>query len=169
MTKKQLIPFALVAVLLSGFFLGFFGMRKDGARPTSVKAPQRVTVSDTVFDTVRFVRPAPRDSVIVRYETAFVPTPRERNDSAHGDEPDSIKLALPITAHTYEGDGFRAYISGYSARLDSIEIYPRTIKEQTQVTTVHRRRWAVGLQAGYGITPKGPQPYLGLGVSFNLF
>lgn len=168
MTKKQLIPFSLVAILVFGFFIDFLSIKKDGTLLTSEKAQQRKTVSDTVFDTVRFVRPVPRDSVVVRYETVLVPTPAERNDSAHDDDPDSIKLVLPITAHTYEGDGFRTYISGYSARLDSIEIYPRTIKEQTRITTAHRR-WAVGLQAGYGITPKGPQPYLGLGVSFNLF
>ena len=30
-------------------------------------------------------------------------------------------------------------------------------------------RWGVGAQAGYGITPAGFQPYLGVGVSFNLF
>ena len=29
------------------------------------------------------------------------------------------------------------------------------------------KHWTIGLQAGIGLTPKGVQPYIGVGVSYN--
>ena len=31
------------------------------------------------------------------------------------------------------------------------------------------KRWGIGVQGGVGITPKLVQPYIGIGVSYNLF
>jgi opacity protein-like surface antigen len=52
--------------------------------------------------------------------------------------------------------------------MDSIFVKQRTntihIREPTK-----QKRFSIGLQAGYGMTPKGFQPYVGLGVSVNLW
>ncbi|WP_294590839.1 DUF6808 domain-containing protein [uncultured Bacteroides sp.] len=72
----------------------------------------------------------------------------------------------------YEDSLYRAWVSGYRPRLDSIEIYPRTVTHTITNDIYHtikvkdKRRWGLGLQAGYGY-PGGF--YVGGGVTYNLF
>ena len=72
----------------------------------------------------------------------------------------------------YEDSLYRAWVSGYRPRLDSIEIYPRTVTQTITNDIYHtikvkdKRRWGLGLQTGYGY-PGGF--YVGAGVSYNLF
>ncbi|MDD3040240.1 DUF6808 domain-containing protein [Bacteroides sp.] len=74
---------------------------------------------------------------------------------------------VPITQKEYKDSLYRAWISGYNAKLDSIEIYSpaRIITERVFIQS-KRKRWGLGLQAGYGY-PNGV--YVGVGVSCNLF
>lgn len=71
----------------------------------------------------------------------------------------------------YEDSLYRAWVSGYRPRLDSLQIFPRTVYQTTTNDIYHtikvrdKRRWGLGLQAGYGY-PGGV--YLGLGVSWNI-
>lgn len=72
----------------------------------------------------------------------------------------------------YEDSLYRAWVSGYRPRLDSIEVYPRTVFREVTNDVYHtvkvkdKRRWGLGLQAGYGY-PNGWN--VGIGVSCNLF
>lgn len=71
----------------------------------------------------------------------------------------------------YEDSLYRAWVSGYRPRLDSLQIFPRTVY-QTVTNDIHhtiipkKKRWGLGLQAGYGY-PGGW--YIGAGVTFNLW
>ena len=80
------------------------------------------------------------------------------------DTPDSINVQIPITQKVYEDSTYKAFVSGYNASLDSFYIYP-----QTKIITIIEKpkRWHIGITAGYGITPKGLQPYLGLGCTYT--
>ena len=85
--------------------------------------------------------------------------------------PDSVNVVIPITQKVYDEDTYTAFVSGYNPSLDSLIFkMPRevvTIKEYSKP-----KRWSVGVQVGYGVTLKGtPQfaPYVGVGVSYNLF
>jgi hypothetical protein len=53
--------------------------------------------------------------------------------------------------------------------LKYIEVYPRTAYINSTETIKQRKQWGVslGVQGGYGITPKGWQPYAGVGVTFG--
>ncbi|MCE9100543.1 hypothetical protein K0G31_22675, partial [Bacteroides fragilis] len=77
-------------------------------------------------------------------------------------------LYLPITQKTYKGSLYTAYVSGYRAKLDSIEVYSKTrtvfVRER-----VKRKRFGLGVQAGYGIAGNKLGPYVGIGVSCNLW
>lgn len=130
--------------------------------------------------------PKCRDSVVIRYQYVPVPIKQPPDISASGKDSlpsgevmtgevsivkmseDSLAVAIPISQSLYETDDYRAYVSGYNAKLDSIFI-------MSKITTVRIRdpvkpkRISIGLQAGYGMTPKGFQPYVGIGVSVNLF
>lgn len=135
----------------------------------------------TVIDTITYYKPVVRDSVVIRYITETLPVAppqqagptvqeTEQQDSISVAGPtmpsDSVTVQIPITQKRYETERYRAYVSGYRPSLDSLLIFP-----QQQVIRIREkpRRWHVGVQAGYGVTPAGFQPYIGVGVSYNLF
>lgn len=71
----------------------------------------------------------------------------------------------------YEDSLYRAWVSGYRPRLDSLQIFPRTVYQNVTNDIYHtvipkKKRWGFGLQAGYSY-PGGA--YLGIGISCNLF
>lgn len=71
----------------------------------------------------------------------------------------------------YEDSLYRAWVSGYRPRLDSIEVYPKTVYQTVTNDVYHtikpkKKRWGLGLQAGYGY-PGGF--YVGAGVSYDLW
>lgn len=115
----------------------------------------------------------------VKRETAEHPRIRADTDSTtaslqtdaytESTEPDSLTFRLPIEQSVYEDTDYKAYVSGYNAKLDSIFVYPR---HETVVKTIkvppNRKRWHLGLTAGYAMTPKGLQPYLGVGITYSI-
>lgn len=71
----------------------------------------------------------------------------------------------------YEDSLYRAWVSGYRPRLDSLQVFPKTVYQTVTNDIYHtiipkKKRWGLGLQAGYGY-PNGW--YVGVGVSCNLF
>lgn len=123
------------------------------------------TTKVTVVDSVKKSFPVPVDSFVIRYITKSLPI---ASDSATKQfVSDSVKVQIPISQKVYEDTLYRAYISGYEPNLDSITIKQRT----TYITHTIRdkeSRFRIGLQAGYGLTPKGMQPYVGVGLSYRL-
>lgn len=139
-----------------------------------VKGRGRLVYEDTVtyFDTVPMYYPVPQDSVVLRYVTKSLPLVKE--DSLAGDSvqrsvtsaSDSVRVNVPVMQKAYKGDNYRIYISGYSVGVDSMFIYP-----QKQVIRIRDepKRFNFGLSAGYGMTPKGFQPYVGVSVTYSIF
>ena len=166
-------------------------------RPATSSAPPPVHRDTLIIrDTLRISRPVPVREEVVRYITLTRPPTPARPDSSNSDSsrpnssrPNSSNLAnigkdsadvliddtakmvmLPITQQVYRDTTYTAWVSGYRPQLDSIEVYPRTlIVRQTAPPAAKPRRWSMGVQAGYGLTPKGLQPYVGVGVSIRLF
>lgn len=71
----------------------------------------------------------------------------------------------------YEDSLYRAWVSGYRPRLDSLMVFPKTVYQTVTNDIYHtitpkKKRWGLGLQVGYGY-PSGI--YAGIGVSYNLF
>lgn len=71
----------------------------------------------------------------------------------------------------YEDSLYRAWVSGYRPRLDSLQIFPRTVTNTVTNDIYHtiipkKKRLGLGLQVGYGF-PGGW--YVGAGVSYILF
>lgn len=141
---------------------------------TAEQAPHRDTIRTVLVDTVKYFKPVPKDSAVVRYVTVKLPTTAvaERDTSFAPDinvgsktDSDSAVVAIPITQKVYEDSLYTAYVSGYSPSLDSL-----TLRQSKEVVTIRQtpKRWNVGVFAGYGITPKGFQPCIGVGVSYTL-
>lgn len=71
----------------------------------------------------------------------------------------------------YKDSFYRAVVSGYKPRLDSMEVYPRTVTREITNDVYYtiippKKHWGIGLQAGYGY-PNGL--YVGVGVSYNIW
>lgn len=161
--KNSYIPILIfVCILFLCLWVTF--KRQEDARQTSVI---RDTVRVTIVDTVRIIYPVARDSVVVRYITERLPV---KKDSMQIGCTDSVNVEIPITQKQYADSTYTAWVSGYNPSLDSIRIYPR--HEIITISNTIRqkpKRWIVGLNAGYGITKDGIQPYIGVGISYNLF
>ena len=152
---------------------------------------KEITKRTTFVDTIRYSVPVPKDSVVIRYVTAQLPKtesklPNDVNKSPQNGEllpkthkigenlckdeiiPDSANVVIPMTQTVYEDSVYTAYVSGYQARLDSL-----IFRKKREVVTITKwkppKRWNVGIHAGYGVTRHGMEPYIGIGISYNLF
>ena len=131
-------------------------------------------VADTIYihDTMVVREPVAVESkpIGVRsYRVKLLGRIGKQNDSIgkqNGKQNDSVEVELPIEQKVYSDSLYKAWVSGFDARLDSIYIYQPT-RYITIKTTEQQSRWSWGIQAGMGITPKGLQPYIGLGTTFR--
>jgi len=139
---------------------------RAGITPTTSTDTLRVT--DTLF----VDKPVPvKDSVI----THVIRKPVILHDTVLVTlQPDSLyasgdSIIVPITQTTYTDDTtYTAWVSGYSARLDSIRTYRQTVYVTKTVSMESAKKWSLGLQGGFYITPRGLQPGLGIGITYNL-
>ncbi len=152
---------ASIALLAVGFLVGWFSR---GVRPPQTEFVTRtdtLTVRDTIverhpvfvtIDRVDTMLIAIRDTVTI-HDTSYIVVGREQKH--------------------YKDDDYEAWVSGWRPALDSIRVYPETryiTSENIFVTP--RKRWGIGIQAGYGIGVSSGQirafPYIGVGLSYNL-
>ena len=153
---------ALVCFLVSYMAGGYhsYGPTKTTVRTKVIH--DTVTVREPVFVTER----------AVRTDTVLLPVARTRTDTAllASDGPkDSVRAVVPITQKVYADSTYRAWVSGYNPKLDSIQVYRQTVVTTKTETVVRKRRIGIGVQAGYGYGFRygGLEPYVGLGVSWN--
>ena len=171
MKNLVFILFGFLLTFVCGYTLGSLEQEDDDYNYLSD------VISDTVIDVIPYFLPIPRDSVIVRYITKIVQKTTDSVVSKATNTPsdivvtdkgkDSFNVVFPVSQKVYKDSLYTAYVSGYEANLDSIFVNSRTMEI---ARTIRKKppRFGIGIQAGYGITPKGCQPYIGLGAQFNL-
>ena len=156
----------------------------------------------TVMDTVKVTMPKAKDSVVVgTIAIPFVPSPpREGSDMANPTVPkaevkvfppseldsimggsgddgksgasDTVWATVPRVQKRYEDSTYTAWVSGYEPRLDSIEVYRKTVtivrREGGRVKT---RRLSLGLTGGfgYGVFTRKPDLFVGVGASWRMW
>lgn len=137
-------------------------------------ASTAVVTADTIevvkWDTIVQTKPIAVESKVVELRSYRVKLLGKINGSSSDSSynADSAVVELPIEQKVYGDSTYKAWVSGFDARLDSIKLFQPT-KYITITTKQKPSRWNVGLQGGVGITPKGIQPYIGVGVSYKLF
>lgn len=147
-----------VILLLSGYLLG--------RRACHVPAPEKIVQTDTlrIRDTLFVERPVPVEVRVV--DTMLVAV---TDTVTVGD---TVYLSLPREVKVYGDSTYTAQVSGYRPALDWIEIYPQREVVTRNIFVYSRKRWGIGLQAGYGAYTAGGQvrlaPYLGVGVSWAI-
>ena len=151
--KNVVIALALIAV---AFLLG-----RRSVKPEIVKIHRTDTV--VVRDTVRETVLVPKVRYLTRVDTVLLPVPGDTVE---------VPVLVPISRKVYEGEDYRAVVSGFRASLDTLDIFRKT---QTVTNTVVQRvevpgkpkRWGIGVSAGYALTPQGVKPYIGAGISYS--
>lgn len=135
--------------------------------------PQRpeahVGLSKTIIrDTVRIAEPAVVSARPLAPVLAALPIARTDSGADTASRPDTAMVVVRPESREYAGDGYRAWVSGWHPSLDSIA-FERTATIERIAVPTPPRRFSIGVQAGYGLTPAGPQPYIGLGIAYRIF
>lgn len=183
---SKLYDLFLIAIVLLIIAL-ILGVRFN----TETETDKEITKRTTFVDTISYYVPVPKDSFVIRYVTEKLPKtesklPNDVKKSPQNGEklpevhkigkflcedeifPDSVEVEIPISQTVYEDSSYTAYISGYRAQLDSL-----IFRQKREVVTITKwkppKRWSIGIQAGYGASRHGMEPYIGIGVSYNLF
>lgn len=123
---------------------------------------QAEVVIETRVDTVRISTP----ELVVVHSLGSVRDRLPAVCDSTNNIPDTVEVEIPIEQAVYEDEQYRAYVRGYRPTLDSLILMQKT----TTISLPSKRRQPVvgiGVQAGYGITPRGFQPYLGIGLSVS--
>lgn len=182
---KAALVFMLVGLVLGGIIsYGLFGR----------KATNFATERDTSIyvDTIPYYKPVPKDSTVIKYVIRMLSVKGRDNITTNKTDTilegiyaqkdgeiipplcasidsDSAAVAIPITQKIYDGDDYRAYVSGYEPQLDSIFVFPKT-------TVIHKHiykppnKWHIGITGGYGYGFKSKQaePYIGIGITYSI-
>jgi len=140
--------------------------------PKIAEEKQEGTIKVPVNDILSRLKPA--------YSTKNVDVKQKvaENSSYDTMQPTSIDtIELPKMQRVYSDDStYKAWVSGYDPRLDSINVYRKTIKETVTIQLPAEKkkrtfwqRFNIGIQVGYGLglDDKKAHPYLGGGVGFS--
>ncbi len=153
---------AVVLLAAVSFIFGWIVRSMNQNAPCRRDTTPRIVI---VRDTVRVTDPTARSVRILRHAEARLPTA-----SCVDSLPDSATVGLDIVQKTYTGENFRAYVSGWQPKLDSLVLTPAsTIITMPRTIPAGQQRFSIGIQAGYGMTPRGLQPYIGIGIGIKIF
>lgn len=156
------VTIILIVSLIGLFITLCLWTRHTIENPTTVAD----TIRATVYDTIRYYKPTPKDSVVLRYESVRLPVGTVQGHS----KSDSADVNIPISQIELEDSAYHIWASGYGVSIDSLMIYPRveymTITQN--FTTPKPKRWHIGLSVGYGATPQGMQPFVGATLTYSL-
>ena len=163
MASNKTIAILAVIIFVGGCVGSFFFGR--ATKSTSIVSAEVERDTIVVRDTLRESYPVEVQREVVRTEYKYLSRVERDTITMRA----TILVELPIEEKEYQGKDYRAVVGGYNPYLKSIEVYPETRYINTTETITKRKRWGVtlGVQGGYGYTPKGWQPYAGLGITFG--
>ena len=119
----------------------------------------RDTVIDVHIDTQYVPKPVPYK--VIQRDTVYISCNNKSNDTSND--------VYVFETKQYKDSLLTAQISGINATLDWYETYIPVRKEHIYTDVyIPPGRWSVGVQAGVGVTPKGLQPYIGVGLTYRL-
>ena len=122
-----------------------------------------ITITDTLVLTDTIVKMQPKPYKVTIIDTIYIPQQPQ--------QPQQPQIDTLIQQEViYKDSTYMAVVGGIEPYLKSIEIYPKTIYVNNNTTTTIkvRSRFGLGVQAGYGLSRNGLQPYIGIGVQYNL-
>lgn len=150
---SRIIGYTIAAALLVvfGYVAGTYNNRAGKGKGTYTD-----TTTVVVYDTIRISSPARQQSKPTprRYFTKTVPTLLAISDTIEIPYYLDTTLVIPIHQHEYAGDNYRAWVSGFEARLDSISIFAPATTQYIDRYIKPKNLFAVNAAAGirYSLT-----------------
>ena len=125
-----------------------------------------ITITDTLVLTDTIIKMQPKPYKVTIIDTIYLPQQPQQPQKPQKPQIDTLIRQEVI----YKDSTYMAVVGGIEPYLKSIEIYPKTIYVNNNTTTTIkvRSRFGLGVQAGYGYGRNGLQPYVGIGVQYNL-
>ena len=125
-----------------------------------------ITITDTLVLTDTIIKFQPKPYKVTIIDTIYLPQQPQQPQKPQKPQYDTLIRQEVI----YKDSTYTAVVGGIEPYLKSIEIYPKTIYVNNNTTTTIkvRSRFGLGVQAGYGYGRNGLQPYVGVGVQYNL-
>ena len=153
---------------LIAFFGGFEAAKHHFREHTEM-------VTDTIviyrWDTITINQPSEVIRYVYRYDTIRDSSITNIVDTNSASPTAIIPIERTIYQDSVENAKYTAFLSGFHATLDSINI--ECLSKESVITIKEREkasRWGFGIQAGVGISAKGlAAPYVGVGVQYRLF
>lgn len=135
---------------------GHFQAKLEGLTPEVIRVIKR--------DTLRLNTPVLREIHKVTHDTIKI----VMNDTIVRRD----TIYLEREQRVYEDEEYKAFVSGFQPRLDSIYVYPKTIYETKVSTRKEWRRFTYGVHVGMGVVmPFTSSPsfggYVGIGIGYN--
>lgn len=159
LTISFLLGLLVGAASIVGF--GFYKSKRQSNELTD-------TTHITIYDTLSYRMPIAHDSVVIRYLDKHVAISDTIVDTIIVNPGDSIPVKIPITQKEYRDSTYEAWISGYEAKLDSINVFNKTITHTIYKQSVKTKKWGAGIHVGYGYGLHGFSPYVGIGIQYNI-
>lgn len=184
MSKKIIIIISVIIAALL-FLFGLWVGRKTAPKISStpkvetrtkkVASPREANEKVVGSITVSFTGSQAVENIHHHGNEPVENIPRHGNEEAgnitsYNESCDSPSVVeLPITQKEYRDSDYTAYVSGFHAKLDSIEV--RTKEVTYTKTEIKFRRWNIGLTGGYGYGFRSKQfePFVGIGITLNIF
>lgn len=163
--KDYLIPFlvgvALVACMLVTFQIGR-GRGYSAGYDDALHLPSK---SDTIWKTDTHFVDRPVEKWREKIKEYYVEVPAWDTVTVH----DTVFLRLQAERVQYDGEEYRAVVTGVEPRLESIAVFPRTAYITN--TVVQKKRWSWNASVGPGVFYNGSVQFgvgavVGFGYNF---
>ena len=143
--KQYLIPFlvgvALVACMLVTYQIGR-GIGYDKGVAEALNQPHK---ADTIWKTDTHFVDRPVEKWREKIKEYYVEVPAWDTVTVH----DTVFLRMQAERVKYEGEEYRAVVTGVEPRLESIAVFPKTAYITN--TVVQKKRWGFGFSVGPGV------------------
>ena len=158
MMKRDWLWAVLVLSVLLNVLL-WRGLERRGEDDRGVVRIDTIVVRDTV----RVVEARVAKEEVVRYDTVYLCI----IDTIA--KTDSIEVVVPITQKVYEDSLYKAWVSGYNQRLDSLLLYRKEVYIPMVIETKVKPKVVVsaGVYGGFGV--KGADYGLGISVGVPIW
>ena len=161
--KKILIASAVIIIAL---VLSFVAGQRDALNRLVLPQKERVDTL-VIYDTIVSEKPIYKEKRIT--ERILVPV----TDTIR--VKDTLYLYAEREQIHWKDSLSDVYASGIDVNVDSVLHYVpmKVVTETTEIIIKMKPKWSIGVHAGYGAFANNGQiatsPYLGVGVSYNLF
>ena len=154
--KAEFAKISLIIFLAIGAFVLGWNCGHNEPQKEIVVQVDTLVISDTIHVT------EPEYITRTRIEKVLVPVTDTIRQS------DTLFVAMNKEKVTWHDSLCVVYASGVMTQIDSVWHYERTRVINKTTRIIDKKRWGLGISAGYGASKQGLSPYVGIGLSYHL-